>query len=48
MAAAAAFLMTLATEPQIKPGTPDPYTPPKPGDMRVEQHLQVGPERLDD
>jgi hypothetical protein len=26
-----AFLKLLAMEPPIKPGTPDPYTPPKPG-----------------
>jgi arylsulfatase len=42
-AAAGAFLHTLAIEPPIKPGTPDPYTPPEPGEMRVEQHLQIGP-----
>lgn len=33
---------TLAIEPQIKPGTPDPYVPPKPGETRVEEHLQIG------
>ncbi len=41
-AAAGAFLKTLAIEPPIKPGTPDPYLPPKPGEMRVEEHLQIG------
>ena len=29
-------------EPPIKAGTPDPYTPPKPGDLRPETHLQIG------
>jgi arylsulfatase len=42
-AAAGAFLKTLVAEPPIKPGTPDPYTPPKPGDFRPETHLQLGP-----
>jgi arylsulfatase A-like enzyme len=42
-AAAGAFLKTLAIEPPIKPGTPDPYTPPKPGEWRPEQHVQIGP-----
>jgi len=32
-AAAGAFLKSLAIEPPIKPGTPDPYTPPKPGQL---------------
>jgi arylsulfatase A-like enzyme len=41
-AAAAAFLKTLAIEPPIKPGTPDPYLPPKPGEVRAEEHLQIG------
>jgi arylsulfatase A-like enzyme len=41
-AAAGAFLKTLAMEPPIKTGTPDPYTPPKPGEMRAEEHLQIG------
>jgi len=41
-AAAGAFLKTLALEPPIKPGTPDPYTPPEPGELRPESHLQVG------
>jgi hypothetical protein len=38
-AAAGAFLKTLVAEPPIKPGTPDPYTPPKPGELRAEDHL---------
>lgn len=42
-AAGMAFLTTLALEPPIKPGTPDPYTPPKPGEMRVEEHINLGP-----
>ena len=42
-AAAGAFLQSLAMEEPIKPGTPDPYTPPKPGERRVEEHLQIGP-----
>jgi hypothetical protein len=33
---------TLAIEPPIKPGTPDPYLPPNPGEVRVEEHLQLG------
>ena len=33
-AAAGAFLKSLVAEPPIKPGTPDPYTPPKPGELR--------------
>lgn len=41
-AAAGAFLHTLALEPPIKPGTPDPYIPPKPGDLEIEEHLQIG------
>jgi arylsulfatase len=41
-AAAGAFMKTLVAEPPIKPGTPDPYTPPKPGDFRPESHLQIG------
>ena len=41
-AAAAAFLKTLAVEPPIKPGTPDPYTPPKPGELVPQEHLQLG------
>lgn len=31
-AAAGAFLKSLALEPPVKPGTPDPYTPPRPGE----------------
>ncbi|MEV8212955.1 sulfatase-like hydrolase/transferase [Leifsonia sp. NPDC077715] len=42
-AAAAAFLKSLAMEPPIKPGTPDPYTPPKPGELVPQEHLQIGP-----
>jgi arylsulfatase len=41
--AAGAFLQSLAVEPPIKPGTPDPYLPPAPGERRVEEHLQIGP-----
>ncbi|MGZ4663485.1 MAG: sulfatase-like hydrolase/transferase [Frankiaceae bacterium] len=42
-AAAGAFLKSLVAEPPIKPGTPDPYTPPKRGEFRPEDHLQIGP-----
>ena len=42
-AAAGAFLKSLVVEPPIKPGTPDPYVPPKPGELRPETHLQIGP-----
>jgi hypothetical protein len=42
-AAAMTFLKSLAAEPPIKSGTPDPYTPPKPGQLRPEAHLQIGP-----
>ena len=42
-AAAGAFLKTLAIEPPIKPGTPDPYTPPRRGELRPEEHIQLGP-----
>jgi arylsulfatase len=42
-AAVAAFLKTLAIEPPIKPGTLDPYTPPKPGELIPQEHLQIGP-----
>ena len=42
-AAAGAFLRTLAVEPPIKPGTPDPYTPPPPGEWQPQTHLQLGP-----
>jgi len=41
-AAGAAFMKSLAIEPPIKPGTPDPYLPPTPGEMRVEEHIQLG------
>jgi arylsulfatase len=41
-AAAGAFLKTLAIETPIKPGTPDPYLPPKPGELRSEENLQIG------
>lgn len=41
-AAVAAFLKTLVIEPPIKPGTPDPYQPPTPGELRTEEHLQLG------
>jgi arylsulfatase len=41
-AAASAFLKSLAIEPPIKPGTPDPYTPPKPGQLVPQDHLQIG------
>jgi hypothetical protein len=43
IAAAGAFLKSLAVEPPIKPGTPDPYTPPEPGEWGAETHLQIGP-----
>jgi arylsulfatase len=42
-AAAGAFLKSLAIEPPIKSGTPDPYTPPKPGQLVPQEHLQIGP-----
>ena len=42
-AAAGAFLKSLAIEPPITPGTPDPYTPPKPGELMPQSHLQIGP-----
>ena len=41
-AAAAAFLKSMAIEPPIKPGTPDPYEPPKPGELRPVEHIQLG------
>jgi arylsulfatase len=37
-----AFLRSLASEPPIKPGTPDAYMKPKPGDLRPEEHLPIG------
>ena len=36
-------MKTLVAEPPIKPGTPDPYTPPKPGTYWPQTHLQIGP-----
>ena len=42
-AAAGAFLRSLVVEPPIKPGTPDPYEPPAPGELRPQTHLQIGP-----
>ena len=42
-AAAGAFMKTLVAEPPIKPGTPDPYVPPKPGELLPQTHLQIGP-----
>jgi arylsulfatase len=42
-AAAGAFLNSLTIEPPIKPGTPDPYTPPEPGELHVQEHIQIGP-----
>jgi arylsulfatase A-like enzyme len=41
-AAASAFMKTLAMEPPIKPGTPDPYVPPKPGQLVPQEYLQIG------
>ncbi len=41
--AAGAFLMSLAMEPPIKAGTPDPYTLPPPGEWKAESHIQLGP-----
>jgi hypothetical protein len=41
-AAAGAFLKSLVAEPPIKPGTPDPYMPPRPGELRGEEHVQIG------
>ena len=42
-AGAGAFLKSLVVEPPIKTGTPDPYTPPKPGTFKPETHVQIGP-----
>jgi hypothetical protein len=42
VAAVGAFLKSRGAEPPIKPGTPDPYAPPKPGELRPEEHLQIG------
>ena len=36
-------MKSMVAEPPIKPGTPDPYTPPKPGTFSAESHLQIGP-----
>jgi hypothetical protein len=41
-AAVGAFMKTLVAEPPIKPGTPDPYMPPKPGTYKPQTHLQLG------
>ncbi len=41
-AAVFAFLKSFASEPPIKPGTLDPYLPPKPGELRIEEHIQLG------
>jgi arylsulfatase len=41
-AAVGAFMRSLAIEPPIKPGTPDPYVPPKDGELQVEEHIQLG------
>jgi arylsulfatase A-like enzyme len=41
-AAVQAFIKTLVIEPPIKPGIPDPYEPPKPGELRPEEHIQLG------
>lgn len=41
-AAAGAFLKTLVEEPPIKPGTPDPYVPPQPGEFVPQTHLELG------
>jgi hypothetical protein len=40
--AAGAFLKTLAMEPPNKRGTPESVLPPKPGEVRAEEHLQIG------
>jgi arylsulfatase len=42
-APAGALLKTLVAEPPIKPGAPDPYTPPKPGDLRPGEQVQIDP-----
>src|SRR5579863_5778285 len=41
-AAVAAFMKTRAIEPPIKLGAPDPYLPPKPGELRPQEHIQLG------
>jgi hypothetical protein len=43
LASLISLLKTLAAEPPIKPGTPDLYTPPAPGELRAEEHIQIGP-----
>jgi hypothetical protein len=42
-AAAGAFLKSLVTVPPIKPGSPDPYTPPEAGQLVAQEHPQIGP-----
>ena len=42
-AAINAFLMSLAAEPPIKEGTPDPYAPPQPGEWQPQSSIQLGP-----
>ena len=41
-AAVGAFMKTCAVEIPIKPGTPDPYEPPKPGELTPQTHFQLG------
>lgn len=41
-AAVQSFLQSLAIEPPIKPGTPDPYVPLKPAELHPEEDLQIG------
>ncbi|HWR40665.1 MAG TPA: arylsulfatase [Patescibacteria group bacterium] len=41
-AAVAAFLKTLTEELPIKPGTKDPYLPPDPANLHVEEQLEIG------
>ena len=41
-AAVGAFLASLAVEPPIKVGTPDPYAPPATTDLQVREHIQLG------
>lgn len=40
--AVAAFLKTLTAEAPIKPGTPDPYQPPDPSQLKAREELQIG------
>ncbi|WP_346355384.1 arylsulfatase [Azotosporobacter soli] len=42
LAASTAFFKTLALEPPIKPGTPDPYVPPRPSEIKVKEYTQLG------